>query len=69
MSLITLCQVKYYCLLNIIQAVAWGFSAYLIVVEYQRLLSEARYSHQLFWISSFVCQAAVVALTFTEYKG
>lgn len=68
-SLVNQCHVEGFCFFNLIQAAAWGFSVFLIIFEYQRLLKEARYSHQLFWVSSLVCQSLVVAFTFKEYRG
>ncbi len=44
-SLINYCNVEAFCLFNLILGMAWCLSVFLIIFEYQRLLTEAKYSH------------------------
>ena len=44
-SHINACNKDNFSLFFLIQGIAWSFSVFLLIFEYQRLLSEARYSH------------------------
>jgi hypothetical protein len=54
------CANSTYALLFTLQAAAWAFAGFLMVFEYQRLLSEAWYANQLFWTLNLMAVIATI---------
>ena len=56
------CSNSSYAVLFVIQAAAWGFATFLMLFEYQRLLSEAWYANQLFWVLNLIAVCVTIGV-------
>ena len=45
-----------------IQAFAWSLAVFLMIYEYRRLLSEALYANQLFWILNLIAELVTIGI-------
>jgi len=61
-SWINQCNHQNFALMYLFQTVAWAFSAFLIVFEYDRLLSEAWYANGLFWILNMAAEFVTIVI-------
>ena len=51
----------------IFQAIAWFYGSWLMTFEYQRLLSEAWYSNQMFWLLNLIFEVIGFAIQIRYY--
>lgn len=65
-SWINQCDREPYALLYIVQCLAWGFAAYLLLQEYERGLSEAVYACQLFWSLNLTVEFVICILLYDD---
>ena len=65
-SFLNQCEHDYFAFLYILPGIAWGFSAFLIRYEYNRLLSEAWYSSFLFWTLNCIAEVLTVSLLWVD---
>ena len=66
-SWINRCNDDYFVIFYAIQGLAWCFSCYLMVYEYQRRLSEEWYANQLFWCSNFIIEVITFLVLVSDY--
>ena len=59
-SWINQCDKQGYAIIYLVQCAAWTLGTFLMVEEYERLLPEARYANQLFWLLNLVSETLVV---------
>jgi hypothetical protein len=61
------CNQDYFGLFYVFQSLAWFFGTWLMMFEYKRLLSEAWYSNQLFWVMNLTLEVLTVATLINDY--
>ena len=64
---VNLCSLNVYSLFYLFQATAWFYGTWLMIFEYRRLLSEAWYSHQLYWVLNLTIECVSVLLLIESY--
>jgi len=66
-SWINQCGDDYFVVFYALQGMAWFFSCFLMVFEYQRRLSEEWYANQLFWCLNFLLEVITFLVLINDY--
>lgn len=66
-SLMNQCNLDYFSLIYVLDAIAWFSSSALIVFEYKRLHSEAWYANKMFWVLNLIVITLTVGLLWRDY--
>lgn len=61
------CGQEYWTFFYALQGLSWAFAVWLMIFEYQRLLSEAWYANQLFWSLNLLLEVIDFAVLFDNY--
>ena len=54
-------------LIYLVNSLAWLVSAWLVKLEYTRMINEAWYTHKLFWSLNFVVELMITIFEFNRY--
>lgn len=54
---VNICSQDYFSVFYLVQAAAWFYGTWLMIYEYKRLLSEAWYANQLYWVFNLLFEA------------
>ena len=67
-SIMNQCNLEWYSLIYVVQAIAWFGGSALIIFEYNRLHSEAWYANKMFWVLNLIVIILTVGFLWSDFR-
>lgn len=64
---VNICSRDYFSVFYLFQAAAWFYGTWLMIYEYKRLLSEAWYANQMYWVLNLIIECLAFGAQIDNY--